>query len=71
MTPRPAVPPYAPPETAVLTPAQTAQWLQVSERQLERIEGFPWVTVGGPRSRRVAVRDVLRWIEKQSQGKVG
>lgn len=53
----------APAETAVLTPAQLATWLQVSERQIERWDGVPWFYVGGSRSKRVLVRDVLRWLE--------
>jgi hypothetical protein len=69
VTPRPGY--LAPPETAVLTPAQVAQWLQVSERQLDRLDGLPWFEVGGKRSRRVAVSEMLKWIAQQSQRKAG
>lgn len=56
----------APPETAVLTPRQLAAWLQVSERQLDRLEGMPCVYVGGARSKRYVVRDVLEWLHAQA-----
>jgi hypothetical protein len=55
------------PETAVLTPPQLAAWLQVSERQLERIDGIPWVTFG-KRSRRALVRSVLTWMQSRKDG---
>ena len=63
MTPRPAeIRAVAPPETALLTPAELARWFQISERQVERLEGIPWVTFGA-RSRRALVRSVLAWLE--------
>lgn len=52
----------APPETALLTPAELARWFQISERQVDRLEGIPWVTFGA-RSRRALVRSVLAWLE--------
>ena len=52
----------APPETALLTPAELARWFQISERQVDRLEGLPWVTFG-KRSRRALVRSVLAWLE--------
>ena len=73
MTPRPAVlrrpaelRAVAPPETAVLTPAELARWLHISERQLDRIDGVPYVTFG-KRSRRAVVRDVLAWLEAKAK----
>lgn len=63
MTPRPAeIRALAPAETALLTPAELARWFQVSERQVERLEGIPWVTFGA-RSRRALVRSVLAALE--------
>ena len=56
----------APPETALLTPRQLAAWLQVSERQVERLEGIPWVRMG-KRGRRALVRSVLAWLETQAR----
>ena len=66
----------APGETAVLTPAELARWLQISERQLERLDdeaakrgkpGIPWVTFG-KRSRRALVRSVLTWLQSRRAG---
>jgi hypothetical protein len=52
----------APPDNALLTPKQIAAWFQVSERQVDRLDGIPWVTFGA-RSRRALVRSVLAWLE--------
>ena len=57
----------APPETAVLTLEQLAAWLQVSPRQVERAAWVPWFTVGGTRSRRVLVRDVLKALAERAK----
>jgi hypothetical protein len=54
----------APAETALLTPAELARWFQISERQLDRLPGIPYVTFG-KRSRRALVRSVLAWLESQ------
>jgi hypothetical protein len=53
----------APPDNAVLTPKQLAAWFQISERQVDRIDGLPYVLFGGSRSKRHPVRLVLRWLE--------
>ena len=53
----------APADNAVLTPKQLAAWFQISERQVDRIPGLPYVLFGGPRSKRHPVRLVLSWIE--------
>lgn len=58
--------PYTPPETAVLTPKQLCRWLQISERQLCRIEGLPSTTLGGEHTRRYVVRDVLAWLQTEA-----
>jgi hypothetical protein len=57
-----------PPETRILTPEQLAEWLQVSERQVERMDAIPYFLAGGKRSKRYLVRTVLAWLDKQSQG---
>lgn len=66
---RPAAPLrfVAPPETAVLTPAQLARWLQISERQVERLEGVPWERFGS-RTRRVLVRKMIDWMQRTNGG---
>ncbi len=62
--PRPAVLlAAAPADNAVLTSKQLATWLQVWERQIDRLQGCPYVLVGGSRSKRFPVRLVLRWLE--------
>jgi len=67
VTPRPAeLRALAPPETALLTPAELARWFQISERQLDRLPGIPNVTFG-KRSRRALVRSVLDWLEAQAK----
>ncbi len=53
----------APADNAVLTPKQLAAWFQVSERQVDRIPGLPYVLLGGSRSKRHPVRLVLSWLE--------
>ena len=53
----------APADNAVLTPKQLAAWFQISERQVDRIPGLPYVLFGGPRSKRHPVRLVLSWLE--------
>ena len=69
MTPRPAeIRAPAPPETALLTPVELARWFQISVRQVERLEGIPWVTFGA-RSRRALVRSVLAWLEAEAKRK--
>jgi hypothetical protein len=57
----------APPDTAMLTPAQLAQWLQISERQVERLEGVPWERFGS-RTRRVLVRKMIDWLQRTNGG---
>ena len=50
---------------AVLTPKQTADWLQLPRRQLQRC-GVPHVVVSH-KIRRYRVRDVLGWLDRQSK----
>lgn len=57
----------APADTAVLTPAQLASWLQISQRQLERIDWLPVVELGGSRSKRYLVRAVARALEERAR----
>src|SRR6266576_2222148 len=53
----------APADNAVLTSRQLAAWFQISERQVDRIPGLPYVCLGGSRSKRHPVRLVLSWLE--------
>ena len=61
----------APADNAVLTGKQLAVWLQVSERQVDRLKGLPYVLVGGARSKRYPVRLVLHWLETQQRHQEG
>ncbi len=56
----------APADNAVLTPAQLARWLQISERQLERRDDIPWVSLG-KRTRRVLVRDMITVLQSRAR----
>ena len=67
VTPRPAeLRIIAPPETALLTPEQVAAWFQISPRQVDRLQGLPWVTLGA-RGRRLLVRSGLAWLEAKGK----
>lgn len=66
MTPRPTdLRAVAPPENALLTPAELARWFQISPRALDRIEGVPYVRFG--KRKRALVRSVLAWLEARSR----
>ena len=66
-----ALPATAPADNAVLTAAQLAKWLQISERQVDRLRGIPYVPAGGTRSKRYLVRTVVTWLEAQKHEQKG
>ena len=55
--------PYAP--SAIITPDQCAAWLALPKRQLTRL-GVPSLRFGH-RTRRYAVRTVLKWLAQQQR----
>ena len=65
------LPASAPADNSVLTAKQVAAWLQIGERQLDRIPGLPYVPAGGTRSKRYLVRTVVTWLETQKREQKG
>ena len=61
----------APADNAVLTAKQLAAWFQISERQVDRISGLPYVLLGGSRSKRHPVRLVLNWLATRERHQEG
>ena len=59
------VPVEAPPETAMLTKEQAAAWLQISERQLERLN-LPVVMLG-KRTPRYHVGSILEHLTRRAK----
>ena len=56
-------PVFAYPETAVLELAHVAQWLRISERQVERLD-IPFSLLG-KRTKRYLARDVIAYLERK------
>ena len=63
VAPRPA--PAAADE--ILTREETAAWLKVRPRQLDRL-GVPYLDLGSPKSRRYLRSDVLAWLTAKRCG---
>ncbi len=51
------------PETAVLELQHVAEWLRISERQVERLD-IPFALLG-KRTKRYLARDVIEYLEKK------
>lgn len=51
------------PETAILDLSHVAEWLNISERQVERLD-IPFALLG-KRTKRYLARDVLAYLEKK------